>query len=185
MSFSTPYLMQMALAGRLFIGSTTHAGVTIPAYNATAQTFGLWNPAGSGRVLFPVKLALGQTDATTPAISSIGLSRLETTGATVATGAPISAFTETAPISGLLGAPVGPHAGRFTLAATITAPTFSIELGFSQDSVTPGTQIDTVIHEFSGETGIWPGTYVGLGGAPIAPGQDFAASIWWIEVDQP
>lgn len=183
MNFSSPYLLQQALAGRVFVGTTTQAGVTIPAEDATAQTFGLWNPAGSGRLIVPIKIALGQTDATTPAISSIGLTVLSNTGATVATGAPISAFTETAPLPGVLGAPVGAHAGRFTLTATITAPTYAISLGLSQDSATPGTGIDTAVHYFNGETAIYPGTYVGLCGAPIAPGQDFAVSLWWMEID--
>lgn len=179
--FQPGYLPAQTLAGKTFIGTTTKDGVTIPAYNATAQTFGLWNPAGSGHNLVLVALLLGQTDATTPAISSIGLSYLANTGSAIATGAPISAFTETAPVSGMVGQSPS-HVGRFTLSATITAPAFFYELGLSQDSATPGTQIDTAVSYFNGTVIVPPGVYIGLGGAPIAPGQDFAASIVWFEL---
>jgi hypothetical protein len=45
--FQPGYLPAQTLAGNVFIGSTTYAGIVAPAYNAAAQTFGLWNPAGS------------------------------------------------------------------------------------------------------------------------------------------
>lgn len=180
--FQPGYLPAQTLAGRLFIGSTTYAGVTVPAYNATAQKFGLWNPLGSGRNLMLVKLTLGHADATTPAISSLGLSYLANTGSTIATAAPISALTETAPVSGMVGQTPA-HVGRFTLSATTSAPAFFYELGFSQDSATPGTGLDTCIHDFDGAVIIPPGTYVGLGGAPLAPGQDLMATLTWIELD--
>jgi len=173
----------MTLAGRVFVGSTTYAGVTVPIYNATAQKFGLWNPKGSGRNLVLVKLSLGQTDATTPAITSVGLSYLINTGSNIATGAAISAFTETAPVSGMIGQPPS-NRGRFTLDATTIATTFGFELGFSQDSATPGTGIVSAVHYFNGELIVPPGTYIGLTGAPIAPGQDLAASLVWLETDE-
>jgi hypothetical protein len=184
--FQPGYLPSQTLAGKVFIGSTTQAGVTLAAVDATAPKFGLWNPAGSGKALVLVRITLGQTDATTPAISGLGLGVLTNAGSAIgATGAPITAFTETAPTSGLVGAPVGFHAGRFTLAATVVAPTFFYSLGFSQDSTTPGTQIDTCIHEFGGDMIVVPNTFICLGGANVAPGQDFAASIVWFEVDYP
>ena len=183
MFFQPGYLPAQTLANRTFIGSTTKDGVTVPAYNATGQKFGLWNPAGSGRYLVPVRLTVGHADATTPAITSIGLSYLANTGSAIATGAPISAFTETAPINGIVGQSPGDHMGRFTLAATTSAPTFFYTLGLSQDSATPGTGLDVGIHEFSGDLIVPPGTYIGLGGAPLAPGQDLTASIVWFEID--
>src|SRR5438128_2903586 len=46
-------------AGNVYIGSTAAAGVVPPIYNNTAQTFGLWNPAGSGKNLVLVSLRVG------------------------------------------------------------------------------------------------------------------------------
>jgi hypothetical protein len=110
------------------------------------------------------------------------LSYIDGLGAGAATGTGMTALTATAATCGIVGKQF-PHAGVFTLAATITAPTFFYELGLSQDSATPGTGIDTAVHNFDGSIIIPPGCFVGLVGAPIAPGQDFVGSITWAELD--
>lgn len=176
------WFIQQALAGNCFFGSTTQGGVTLPAEDATAQTFALWNPAGSGVYLVLNKLALGQADATTPAITGIGLSFLTNAGSSIATGAPISAFTATTPQNARIGN--GPTSkARFSLSATTVATAFLMSLGLSQDSVTPGTGIDTATYDFGGSVILPPGTLIALCGAPAAPGQDFTATIHWAEVE--
>lgn len=182
--FQPGYLPAQTLAGRTFIGSTTSAGIDFPAENATAQTFGLWNPAGSGRNLVLVRFTAGYVNATTPVITGMCMSYLPNTGSAIATGAPISAFTETAPISGMFGNAVGRHVGRFTLAATITAPTFGYSLGLSQNSTTPGTGTNRIVHEWCGDTIIPPGVYVGFGAADAAMTENMTASLVWFEIDE-
>lgn len=181
--FQPGYLPALTLAGRVFIGSTTSAGVDFPAENATAQTFGLWNPWGSGRNLMPIRFTAGYVNATTPVITGMCLSYLANTGGTIATGAPISALTETAPVSAIIGNPVPQHAGRFTLSATVTAPAFFYALGLSQDSTTAGTGTDRIIHEWDGDLIIPPGTYIGFGAADAAMTQNMTGSIVWAELD--
>jgi len=183
--FQPGYLPSMTLAKKVFIGSTTNAGVAVPAYNATAQTFGLWNPAGSGKNLILVKINLGIATVGTPAVSSLGLSVLVNTGSQIATGAPISAFTQTASLPGLLGDAAGgsaPSVGRFTLAATTVAPTFAYNLALSQESVTATNGVMWMEHDFDGAIGVAPGTYIGLGGS-AAPGQTIQGSLVWFELD--
>src|SRR5262245_24273140 len=53
-----------ARLGRLFIGSTAAAGTTIPVSSATAATFTLYNPAGSGVNVELVRYNCGITNAT-------------------------------------------------------------------------------------------------------------------------
>lgn len=175
-------MIDLLKAGRIFHGTTTKDGVTLPAYNATAQTFGLFNPAGSGKLLVPVRLSVGQTDDSTPAVASLVLSYLNGLTAGAATGTGLTALTATAAVSGIVGRSCN-CAGVFTLSATISAPSMFYTLGFSQDTVTPASGLVSLIHDFNGAIGIPPGCYVGLGGADGAPGQDFAATITWTEFD--
>jgi hypothetical protein len=193
----SPYLLTKLLSpsagganGGVYVGSTTFAGVAIPAYNATAQVFGLWNPAGSGVNIVLVSLDLSIATAGTEALASLGLSYLANTGNAIATGAPVSAFTQTASLPGLIGSGAGqaaPSQGRFTLSATITAPTFYRSLGMTEtiaagaSTVTTGPNVFQLSYQFSGADGVAPGTYIGLGGS-AAPGSTFAGSLCWLEI---
>jgi hypothetical protein len=182
--FQPGYLPSQVLAGKLFIGSTTYAGVAIPAYNATAQVFGLWNPAGSGVNLVLVKLNLAIATLGTNIVAALGLSYLANAGNATATAAPISAFTQTASLSGLIGAYGGgaaPSLGRFTLSATITAPTFFYDLGMTSTTGTPTDSNPVLTHDFDGTVIVTPGTYIGLGGS-VAPGSTYQGSLSWIEL---
>ena len=178
------YIAQQALAKKLFIGSTTNAGVTVPAYNATSQVFGLWNPAGTNKNLVLVKFQAGLVSLGTEAVSALGLSYLTNTGASIATGSPVTAFTETSAIGGFIGQE-NDAKGRFTLSATISAPTFFYSLGLSNNSTDISTSQEGLVqfqHDFDGQIVIPPGVYVGLGGS-VAPGLVMQASLSWFEVD--
>lgn len=182
--FQPGYLPSAMLAGKVFIGSTTAAGVAIPAYNATAQVFGLWNPAGSGVNVVLLKLMLGIATAGTEALSSLGLSVLTNAGSAIASGAPVSAFTQTASQPGLLGANAGSAAqsqARFTLSATITAPTFAYSLGIWEGNGTTLQGVTWNVYDFDGVVGVAPGAYIGLGGS-AAPGSTYQATLAWLEI---
>jgi hypothetical protein len=187
--FQPGYLPAMTLARKTFIGSTTYAGVAIPAYNATAQVFGLWNPEGSGVNIILLKLTLGIATAGTEAVAALGLSALYNTGGAIATGAPISAFTQTSSLPGLIGDGAGqaaPSKGRFTLSATITAPTFVYGIALAETAGSATTTaaplaVQWAEHDFDGIVGVAPGTYIGLGGS-VAPGSTYQGSLSWLEV---
>jgi len=175
------WFIQQALAGSAFFGSTTQAGVAIPAYNATAQVFGLWNPAGSGVNLVLNNLSAAVATLGTNAVSALGLSWLANTGASIATGAPISVFTNTTIQNALAGGGNASRA-RFALAATITAPTFLMALGMAQNATTTQPVAEQAyVHDFNGSLIVPPGVYIGLGGS-AAPGSTYQASISWAEV---
>lgn len=174
------YFQQLALNGQCFIGSTAATGVDIPIYNATsAHTAVLWNPAGSGIVLVMNQAALAQADATTPAISGLGISYLGNTGSAIATGAPVVTFTDALTFNAKLGG--GAPKARFG-AASISATAFLMSLGLSQDSVTPAAGILNTTFNFNGSLIVPPGYLIAMVGAPVAPGQAFTASFTWAEV---
>ena len=186
-SFDT--LTQLMTSRKLFIGSTTYAGVAIPAYNSTAQVFGLWNPAGSNVNVRLVKIALGIATAGTEAVSALGLSYIPNAGNALAgSGGPITAFTQTASLPALLGDGGGAAASsqaRFTLAATTIAPTFAYNIALSETAGSATTtaaalSVQWMEHEFPG-IGVAPGTYIGLGG-DVAPGSTFQISLTWAEL---
>lgn len=174
------YFQQLALNGQCFIGSTAATGVDIPIYNATAaHTAVLWNPAGSGVNLVLNTFSAGQADATTPAISGLGLSYLLNTGAAIGTGAPVVTFTDAIVRNANLN---GNGAKARFGAASISATSFLMSLGASQDSTTPGANIDTSAFNFNGSVILPPGTLVAVVGAPIAFGQAMVVSLSWAEV---
>jgi len=184
------YLPAQTLARKSFIGSTTYAGIAIPAYNATAQVFGLWNPEGSGVNVILVRLNLGVATTGTTAVGALGFSAVYNTGGSLTgSGGPITAFTQTASLPGLIGdaaGAAGNSRARFTLAATTIAPTFVYDLGMATTAGTATTtaappQLNWGVYDFTGVVGVAPGTYIGLGGS-TAPGSTFQASLEWIEV---
>src|SRR3990167_7337716 len=60
-----------ALNGRLFIGSSLIAGVTIPVNTATAATFTLFNPLGSGVNVELATLDIGWPAGATTVVGTI------------------------------------------------------------------------------------------------------------------
>jgi hypothetical protein len=174
-------ITRQMLAGNMFIGSTAAAGVAVPAYNATAQVFGLWNPAGSGYTAIPVFLTAGIATVGTPAVADLSLSILTNAGSQIATGSAITAFTASTPVNARLGSGKISQM-RFTAsAATTTAPAHLMSLGASQESATPGTGIFNIYFPFNGSLAVDPGTYIGIG-ASTALGQTAAVTLVWYEI---
>jgi len=52
------------LNGNVFIGNQAAAGAVVPIYSNTTQQCGLFNPAGSGVNLVPIKINFGYVDTT-------------------------------------------------------------------------------------------------------------------------
>ena len=120
------FFTQQALAGQGFIGSTAAAGVAIPLTTATAQVFGLWNPAGSGVKAVLDKLSLGIATLGTNIVAALNWSHLPNAGATIgAAGAPITAFTDTTIRNCIVGAGNAAKC-RFTGSAATTSAIFHL-----------------------------------------------------------
>lgn len=139
-----------AYRGNLFIGSTAIGGVTVPAYNTTAQVFGLWNPAGNTKNAVLTSLDMGLVSGA-DILSNWTLSQSLNAGSAIATGG-ISAFTSAAPQGGNIGISGG-NTVRFTAsAATTLAATFLMTLGWSFNTTTTTTNYAYTAHyEFDGK----------------------------------
>lgn len=169
-----------AKQGKLFWGNMAATGVVLPIFSATAQIFGVWNPAGSGVNGVLVNLAATYVD-TTGASGGYCLAIMKNAGASLATGG-ISVFTEATPENSL-----GSNGGnkiRFTAtAATVIAPTVWKQLGINQLVITAATTGATTFSfekDFDGELVVYPNTAVFLCGN-IATLSKWAASLAWVE----
>jgi hypothetical protein len=183
MTIQSGWVRDMAIAGHVFHAPTTYAGVTIPIYSTTtAHTFVLLNPAGSNKFLMPLKINVGYSSATTPALSTLGLGVVSNV-TTVGTGAAVTVFTDATIYNARIGKTIGGVA-RFALAAqTTAAATFTYELGLSQESATAGTGMAKLSHAFDEEFLVEPGTMISLVGAPLAIGQPLVVSMSFAELD--
>lgn len=168
-------------AGLVYNLSTLVAGVAIPISTATAQTFMLWNPAGSTKNLVPLLLNFSYVAGTSVA-GSIGISRLPNAGSAIgAAGAPISAFTETVPGNCLLGGGTGQVRG--SLAATTIAATWFQTLGMTESALVGTTAMNPqlVQYDFQGSLIIPPNNAIVVVGS-AATGATVSVSMIFAEL---
>ena len=175
-----------ASLGRLFMGTTAVAGAKPPAYNATAHTFCLWNPAGSGKNIVPIRLAMGFVD-TTGAAGNVVLSYQSGVGAQAATGSPITAFTHVAPINCLVGSGKASIAKFAPAAATFAAGTSLLRTTGISELVTTATDATNMYskasEDFDGTLIVPPGTAICVAGN-IALLSNFDITLIWAEIDE-
>lgn len=171
------------LNGNMFIGSTATAGVKPGIVGATAHKYAIWNPLGSGKNIIPISIDIGYVD-TTSAAGNIGFDYQTGVGAQIATGGPITAITQVAPLNALLSG--GASSVAKFAPATITfaaATTFLMTFGFSQLVTTAATTSSIGWHwqyNFEGKLVIPPGVAVAVSGA-AAPLSNLNITTFWIE----
>ncbi len=118
--------------GQLFHFCTLVAGVTLPIFTNTAQTYGLRNPAGSGVVLEIVRVELGYLSGT-QAPGTLVWAQAPNPNDTIATlSGGVTVATQTAGTSGIYGGPSRASQCRMLTAITSIAPTVILRtLGMS------------------------------------------------------
>ncbi len=157
-----------AYRGKLFRGSTAAAGTTIPISSATAATFTLYNPIGSGVNVELVRYMSSVQNAST-VVSNIllGISSPLTvapTGLTALTTGPA-----------LLGGAATPAAQLYSI-ATITATTVFYQLGgYGATTCVTQSMID---HIFEGMVMIAPGTLVHVCGTAAQTSASTQTIVW-------
>ena len=174
------YLTQ-AYRKNIYFGSTTNAGIAIPADDATAQKFMLWNPAGSNVLCVPIHLRGGIATLGTRVVSSIQLNFLPNAGSALgASGAPITAWTDTAAKSTYIGT-TGNAMVKFSLAATTIAMTSYFQLGYYHDLAGGGSPPPFII-DFDGTVILPPNNAMALQSTDAATGSTYALTIVWLEI---
>lgn len=170
--------------GNTFIGSTAAAGVVLPIYSNTAQTFVVWNPAGSGRNLVLLHLLIGWV-STTGAPGNIVIGYQNGVGSQAATASPITAATLVAPLNAKIGAGNSSVVKFAPATATFTAGlSLLMTTGISQLTSTGATTADKpaqIKHDFEGSIMVPPGTAIGVCGN-IAILSVFDVTLIWDEV---
>jgi hypothetical protein len=162
---------------------TTGSGTIAPAINtATTPTWGLWNKS-TNYYLELVELIVGQTTATS-VIGGLGWALVPSAGIAVATGAPISAFTELATTLKMstftqANAPNGKVAT--TLTAINPGATYFIPIGFN-NIITPLTTTanPTWVHSYRGDLLVPPQCAILLCNS-VAASAAINFSISWID----
>lgn len=172
-------LYTQAVNGNVFIGSTLVAGTIIPISTATAATFVLYNPLGSGVNLELVSYTLGISVVTVIA-SPVGLGFSSSVGGAVAV--PTSVTTTTVR-NGLLGAGKAAQGLIYTVATVVATTYFKTLFNFTATNATAGNALGpaSYTYNFDGALVLSPGTLIQTCGL-VAPStsastQDFV----WIE----
>ena len=159
--------------------------LTIPVYTTLTNAPVLWNPAGSGKLVIPLKITLTPGALGTPVITGLVGCYLNNAGSTPATAAPVPTFTNIVPIGTNLGKQ-GTATTLFANAAvTYTVqPTAFYYTGLSMwksgtDAISLPT---TLVHDFDSAVMIWPGSLFAIGGTPAATSTTYITSILFAEI---
>lgn len=172
------YYTEAAL-GRVFIGSTAAAGTAFPISTGTAVTFGLWNTSAAYNAVL-LWLRASYTSGTI-ALGTWGLAN-QYCGYTVATAAPLSAFTTGTPKNALLGSGRASAMSFTPSAATLTTGGTALTwLPSGQESATAGLGIFGVSENFDGAIIVPPGHLVFVCGS-VAQTALYSMSLAWSEV---
>ena len=171
-----------SVRGNMYIGSTAAAGVAIPIFSSTTQQFGIMNPLGSNMVLVPVRVNIGWVSGPA-APGNVVLGYLTGVGASIATGAPISAATTGTPVPSNL---VGKASAMKLLTAgiTTTAPSLLMSLGINNLTTTAATTGATAFeqkYDFDGHITVPPGNAIYVA-ANVAAYETAIISVVWEEV---
>ena len=162
---------------------TTGSGTIAPAVNtATGATWGLWNKSLTS-YLELVEITVGQTTATS-VIGGLGWAIIPSAGVAVATGAPISAFTELATVFRMSTlTQCNPPAGKVATTLTVVNPgaTYFVPIGFNH-LITPltTTSIPVWTHQYRGDFIVPPGCAIVLCNS-VAASAAINFAISWVE----
>jgi hypothetical protein len=159
--------------------------LTIPVYTTLTNGPVLWNPAGSGKLVIPLKLMLSPGGLGTPVITGLVGCFLNNAGSTAATGAPVITFANIAPIGTNLGkqGTATTQFGNATVTYTAQPVAFyHIGLGMWKSGTDAISLPITLVHDFEGAVQIQPGSLMAIGGTPAATSTTFITSILFAEI---
>jgi hypothetical protein len=175
-----PVYYTLQKAGRVF--SVSFAAATPAAYTGAAAgspAIGIYNPATSGVdiVLLFSKLAI-RTTGTAAVATDWNLWQVNQGGVAV-TGTQTQArnmYSQAA--TGSSAYCMVNTANTNALAATLTAPSFSIGL----TAATAVTNVTTLVEEYKGSIIVAPGTYLAWGNSVATTAGSFDGSLTWAEI---
>jgi len=171
--------------GKVFIAKSG-AAAAIPIQSTLTNSPTLWNPASSGKWVYPLMATFGVGSVGTPVLTSLTISQVLLTGDVAATNLPIATFTNIAPQPALLGR--GTASTKFANAAVTftTNPTLIADLGIMhwlEGSAASGAMLP-VFFDFDGLIVMPPGTSISIG-AIAATSTTYWTTIYFAELPAP
>ena len=156
---------EQVVRGNVFIYSTVAAGINPVIPITTGGNPTIWNPAGSGYNLIPMRLLMGYVSGNNvPGFFHFNITA--NTGANIGAGLPIVTFTDVAPVSALLGSGKTSRMRWAPAVSTFVAnPVFLMTLGLSQFTGIATTAVAPwqYILDFDGTLILGPGNALTLG----------------------
>jgi hypothetical protein len=178
-------LYNAAVRGNLFHGMSVTAGHVAPADDATAPTYAVFNPAGSGVNIVPVRFRLGTITLGTRVVSALGFNIVTGLSSAAATGTKCTAFAST---------PTAIKNADFTTASkskvlfsnagtvTVTATTDFYATGLHYDLATTGQSCPVGEIKFDGDWIVPPGTLIFPAFHAAASGSTYLMQLTWMEI---
>ena len=152
---------QLAKDGLLF-NYTVKTGAAILISATTGNVPTIWNPAGSGTVVYICKLLLNFLSGTTT-ISSLQWMVTKNAGNGISATAPIVTFTNQAPDPAIAG---GPFTSKVLFSPAVStyvaAPAFFASTGINLGAVSPSAGSGNYDEDYDGSIAIYPGTALSL-----------------------
>jgi hypothetical protein len=172
------------LAQRGLVYAARSASATIPAYTTLTNAPVLWNPAGSNKLIVPLKVMLTPTGLGTPIITGLIACFLANAGATAATAAPVLTFTPIASYNCLIG--MGSAAKGLFAAAVVTYTTqpqafLDLGLGLWKSGTDAISLPITQVFDFDSMVMMPPSTLIAIGGF-VATSVTYCLCIIWAEI---
>lgn len=138
----------------------TAAALLLSATTGNCPT--IWNPSGSGKILYVLKLFVNFLSGTTT-ISSLQWMVTKNAGSALGTAAPIVTFTEQAPEPAISGAQFSSSMKFAPAVCTFTAaPAFHMSSGIQLGAVAPSAGSGNYDIDYDGCLAIMPGNALSL-----------------------
>ncbi len=172
---------ELVRRGQLFNFSVA-AAAAILITNTTANGPTIWNPAGSGKVLYLTRLRLSFVAGTTT-ISSLIWNVTKNAGSAIGTAAPIVTFTNVNPAPAGIGAPGTSNMLWAPVTSTFTAaPVFYAATGINLGAAGPTAGAGNFDMDLDGEIALYPGNALTLNASVATTTSTWWTSIWGAEL---
>lgn len=173
---------ELARRGMLFNAKIADAGIALIVSATTGNHPTLWNPLGSGKIVYILRLYLGWLSGN---IATCSLLWNITTGAGAnkGTAAPIATFTEVATIPALAGSSSASACKWAPAVCTFAAaPATYMSTGINLAATTAAAATTNLVADYDGHIALLPGTAISLTSAQATTTALFQGGIIYAEL---
>jgi len=163
-----------------------NTAAAVPVNSALTNAPALFNPAGSGVYMIPLKIMFSVGAIGTPILQGFTISYLNNAGSSAATAAPVLTFTTQAVVNMRLGGNANAKTLFAPAVATYTTnPAVLMDLGIGHhlEGTAATAQMYTLMHDFDTELIVPPGSLIAVG-STIATSTTYYTTILFAEIPQ-